>query len=344
MEARAIEKKEIGLYVCGRAACGRARIEDARVYVFFDVVRRFFEYKKYRMNCVIGIDYADADKRMPEESDPAGFIRDMDALGVKRAAKYPDVAENIDEIVKAVGSLIDNGYAYVTGNRVYFDSSRLNMLGDLLHQDVSGVPAAAQDMGGGRAALDFPIWLGSDSDALGWDSQWGRGVPSGDIQYAVLAGKYLGEVDISGGGRDMIYPHNERARMEYYALHGKELSKAYVYVGLVTNGMNKASRSGRKFVTIGDMLSNYSSDEIRYFFLSHAYKEDLECNEIGLGESMKRLDRARKKLSESGVEKPNAFLSLLEDDMRIDESLRFLEEHGNRNMRFTAQRVLGIEF
>jgi cysteinyl-tRNA synthetase len=343
MEAKAIEKKEIGLYVCGKAARGRARVEDARVYVFFDVVRRFFEYKKYRMNCAISIDYVDAAKMAPEESDPAGFIRDMDALGVKRAAKYPDVAENMDEIVKAVGSLIDNGYAYVTGDRVYFDSSRLNILGDLLHQDVSEVPAFAHDMGGGRAPLDFPIWLGSDSDSLGWDSPWGRGVPSGDIQYAVLAGKYLGEVDISGGGRDMI-PHNECARMEYYALHGKELSKAYVYVGLVKNGMNKASRSGRKFVTIGDMLSNYSSDEIRYFFLSRAYKEDMECNEGGLGESVKRLDRARKKLSESGAEKPEAFLSLLEDDMRVDESLHFLEEHGNRNIRFTAQRVLGIEF
>ena len=343
LKQKTYDMKEINIYVCGPDIRDFININHARVYVFFDTLRRYLEYKKHRVrlavnvpgNFVIGGIIGSKPMRSTEKLAKE-FFSTSNSLNIKRADFYLRIDENMEEIISAIEELERGGYAYRSGNDVYFDTSKRNMFGELLHAD-----APSDKTGKERHSLDFPLWLECAEKEAGWKSPWGKGVPAQHVGSAVMAKKLLERVDITGGGKELISPHHERTRMVYTALYGGEFSDSYTYVGHTLNGTKAPTDD---FTGVKEILRRYSADEIRYFLLSHPYGEDITYSVKGLEECGKKLEKTRKKLEEPGKEDVKTFLEFFQRNMQTDNALRFLETHGNVDMKWAATKILGIDF
>jgi cysteinyl-tRNA synthetase len=299
----------VKMYVCGPTPYDSAHIGHAMSYVVFDVLRRYLEYRGYAVKHVQN--FTDIDDKIIARAREAGvspfdlaekyiaeFFRDMDDLNVARAHVYPRVTREIPDIIAAIKSLVEKGFAYVTpAGNVYFSVRKYPRYGELSHRRPDEMLAGARVEAGEDKAdpLDFALWKAARPGEPAWESPWGPGRPGWHIECSVMSRKYLGDqLDIHGGGQDLIFPHHENERAQSEALTGHvPFVRYWVHNGLLQLGGEKMSKSLGNLITVREALERYSADGLRVFILSSHYRRPLLFSEEAVQAAARGAERLR---------------------------------------------------
>ena len=302
------EPNKVSLYVCGVTPYDYCHLGHARVYITWDVIRRYLEYRGYQVYQVQN--FTDVDdkiirKAAGENSDPIAlaqrfideYFKDMDKLGVQRAHVYPKVTEHISEIIQMVKGLVDKGHAYVVDGDVYFSIDSFRDYGKLSGRSLEDMQAGARVEVDERKRnpMDFALWKKAKEGEISWDSPWGPGRPGWHIECSVMSLKYLGEsFDIHGGGADLIFPHHENEIAQSEACMGKApFARYWVHNGFVTVNEEKMSKSLGNFSTIKQVLERYSAEVLRFFLISVHYRSPIDFSPDKLEEAQRGLERLK---------------------------------------------------
>jgi len=353
-----LEPGVVRMYVCGLTPYDRFHLGHARTYVAFDIIRRYLEYRGYRVLHVQNI--TDVDDKILNRARELGqeplalaehFSRlaqqEMELLGIRRARHYPKVSEHIKEIITLIERLIQKGFAYETEDGVYFDVGKFDGYGKLSGQSLSEVRAGARVAVDERKKhpADFALWKKQKpGEALAWDSPWGKGRPGWHIECSAMSARYLGEsFDIHGGGSDLIFPHHENEIAQSEAASGKPLARYWLHTGWLTVKKEKMSKSLKNFITVEEALGKYEPEVLRLFFASTHYRSPLDFNEDSLEAARAGLDTLRNALYSASQAKPlrgrgegwleeavgndkEAFLNAMDNDFDTSKAIAHLFE------------------
>jgi cysteinyl-tRNA synthetase len=318
-----LRDNEVRMYVCGPTVYDYCHMGHARAYVVFDTIRRYLLYKKYSVTYVQNFTDVDdkilrraAEKGVPPLELAGKFIKayfeDMDRLNVLRADEYPRVSQNIPLIIEMILALVDKGYAYVSGGSVYFSVDTMKeKVGALSHQsyDSLKVGARVEPDERKRNPMDFVLWKESKpGEAISWDSPWGPGRPGWHIECSAMSVQALGpNLDIHGGGMDLIFPHHESEIMQTEAYTGKPpFAKYWIHNGFLLVNKEKMSKSLGNFFLVRDVLEKYSPDTVRFFILNTHYQGPLDFSDAALEDARRGLERIKNAVSgvESRIKSP----------------------------------------
>ncbi|MGL4991670.1 MAG: cysteine--tRNA ligase [Sarcina sp.] len=280
---------EVSMYVCGPTVYNFFHIGNGRTFIVFDTIRRYLEYRGYKVNFVQN--FTDIDdkmiKRANEESSTvkelgdkyiSEYYKDADGLNIKRATVNPRATEYIVEIIKFIEGLIEKDYAYEVDGDVYFKTKAFNGYGKLSGQDIEQLQSGARINIDERKQdpLDFALWKAKKEGEPAWNSPWGEGRPGWHIECSCMAKKLLGEtIDIHAGGSDLAFPHHENEVAQSEALTGKPFANYWLHSAFVNVNNQKMSKSLNNFKTARETLEEYNSDIIRFLMLSAHYRQQL---------------------------------------------------------------------
>ena len=357
-----LNEGEVKFYVCGPTVYNFFHIGNARPFVVFDTVRRYLEYKGYKVNFVQN--FTDVDdkiiKRAIEEgisSEEVGdkyikeYFDDADALGVRRATKHPRVTETIPEIIDFVKVLVDKGYAYAKNGNVYYDTKKFKGYGKLSGQSIDDLVSGARiEVNTEKnSPTDFVLWKNQKPGEPGWESPWGMGRPGWHIECSVMSNKYLGDtLDIHAGGQDLIFPHHENEIAQSEAANDKPYVRYWMHNGYITINNEKMSKSKGNFFTVRDIRKEYDGEVIRFFLLSAHYRNPINFNRDLMEQAKVSLERlyntkknlehlekhalviemsdAEKKILEEMKSHKLKFVEVMDDDMNTADALAALFE------------------
>jgi cysteinyl-tRNA synthetase len=289
-EFKPVHEGEVRMYVCGPTVYNYIHIGNARVFVFFDVVRRYLRQAGYRVTYVQN--FTDVDDRLINASKETGlsvpeiaeryikaYFEDMDALGVERADVHPRATEHIPEMIEAIQALIDRGYAYVKDGDVYFRSLKKENYGKLSHQSLDELKAGARiDVNEQKEhPMDFALWKAAkEPGEIRWQTPWGEGRPGWHIECSAMARKYLGDtLDIHAGGADLCFPHHENEIAQSEAWTGKTFVNYWLHNGYMKMGNEKMSKSLGNVRQVVELRREYDPKTLRYFLLSTHYRNPI---------------------------------------------------------------------
>ena len=280
------------MYVCGMTPKFHPHVGHARTFVAMDVLRRYLRYRGYRLKHVQN--FTDIDDKIIEraqrqnrdaESTAREYMQSyldvMQRLNVQPADEYPTVTGYMERIVEFIAGLVETGHAYALENGdVYFDVASFPGYGKLSHRDLnSQLVAARKELEPGkRDPRDFALWKRARAGEPSWPSPWGRGRPGWHIECSAMARETLGDqLDIHGGGADLIFPHHENEIAQSEALTGKvPFVRHWAHSGLVIlGGGEKMAHSMENFTTIDAILERYTPLELRYFLIATHYRSSL---------------------------------------------------------------------
>lgn len=286
---------EVRLYTCGPTVYGLTHIGNARPPVFFDVVRRFLELLDYQVVWVMN--YTDVDDKIIAKARERStsstaiaeeftheYVKDLEALGVRRPTLQPKVTETIPQIQAMITRLIENGAAYVAEDgEVFFSVRSFHKYGALSGKKIDellvGVRVQADEKK--RDPLDFSLWKPRKSaDEPSWDSPWGKGRPGWHIECSAMATHFLGDTfDIHGGGLDLIHPHHENEIAQSESATRQLFARYWMHNNLISMNKEKMSKSlGNIFLT-RDFIAKYTAEVLRYMLLSVHYRSPVEYSE-----------------------------------------------------------------
>ena len=307
-EFKPLKEGEVSIYCCGVTPYNHPHIGNARPFVTWDVIRRYFAKKGYKVHYIQNFTDVDdkiintANKEGVQWSDISGryikaYFEAMDALNVKRADVYPRVSETIPDIIAMVQKLIDNGYAYAVDNGdVFYSVEKFAGYGKLSGRKLEDMQAGARIEVDTRKQhpMDFALWKSAKPGEPSWDSPWGKGRPGWHIECSTMSLKYLGEqFDFHGGGSDLIFPHHENEIAQSQACIGDEHSfaKYWLHNGFITIHNEKMSKSKNNFFTVKDILQEYPGEVVRFFILQTHYRSPLDFSDERLKEAQTSLAR-----------------------------------------------------
>jgi len=299
---------EVKMYVCGVTPYDDSHIGHAMSYILFDVVRRYLQYRGYKVKYVQNI--TDIDDKIIDRANALGvpaselagkftdsFFADMDALNISRADVYPRATEEIPPIIEVIQGLVDKGYAYQAGGSVYFRVKNVPDYGKLSHRSLESAMAgvcteADQEK---EHPMDFVLWKAAKPGEPSWESPWGPGRPGWHIECSAMSLKYLGDtLDIHGGGQDLIFPHHENEIAQSESFTGaKPFVRFWMHNGMLQLGEEKMSKSLGNLITVKEALERYSADAIRIFVLGSHYRSPLTYSEETLEAAERGVERLR---------------------------------------------------
>jgi len=341
---------EVKMYVCGVNPYADAHIGHAMSYTVFDVVRRYLEFRGYKVRHVENVTdvedniIATANRlgitvKELTEKYTARYLEDMDALNILRAHVYPRATQEIPKIIEVVSGLVEKGFAYAAGGDVYFRVTRMSDYGKLSHRTLDSMMAGARiEPGAGKEhPMDFVLWKAAKPGEPSWDSPWGKGRPGWHIECTAMSMRYLGEqLDIHGGGQDLIFPHHENEIAQSECFSGKKpFVKYWMHNGLLQLGAEKMSKSLGNLVAIREALAKYSADGIRIFILSSHYRSPLTYSEEALEAAERGAQRLRQvaRIAAGAGKKPagidaagyrQRFIEAMDDDFNAPQALSLL--------------------
>ncbi len=280
----------VNIYACGPTVYNYIHIGNSRPACVFDVLRRYLEYKGYKVNFVQN--FTDIDdkiiKRATEENTDyitvaekyiKEYKTDAQGLNVREATVHPRATENIDEIIDIIKSLVEKGYAYRAENGdVYFRTNKFSEYGKLSHQPLEDLEAGARIMIGEMKEnpMDFAVWKAAKPGEPMWESPWGNGRPGWHIECSAMARKYLGEtIDIHCGGQDLIFPHHENEIAQSECCNGVPFARYWMHNGYINVDNRKMSKSLNNFFTVRDVAGVYGYEAIRYLMLASHYRSPI---------------------------------------------------------------------
>jgi len=341
---------QVKMYVCGPTVYNYFHIGNARAFLTFDVLRRYFEFRGYKVDYVQNI--TDIEDKIIAQSLEEGvsykevadkyataFLDDSAALGIRRPTHQPRATEVLPEIIAAIAALEKSGHAYEVNGDVYFNTASLPEYGQLSGKKTEEQLPGARVLENlqKRNPADFTLWKAGKPGEPVWDSPWGEGRPGWHTECVVMGQKYLGETfDIHGGGADLIFPHHENELAQALALTGKPLARYWMHNGFLNVDGDKMSKSLNNFFTARDILARHSAEAIRFFFLSKHYRSPIDFNREIIEESERAVknfyaalrDIDFKSISSapdgSYESSEQAFVEAMDDDLNTAKALAVL--------------------
>lgn len=288
-EFRTHRPNHVAMYVCGITPYSQAHVGHAMSVLVFDMIRRYLEFKGFNVTHVMN--FTDVDDKIIKRANQEGveatalsaklsqeYLAQLAALGVLMPHKLPRVSEEINEIIALVQGLVEKDYAYSSGGDVYFRVRKDDDYGKLSRQSIDAMRAGARIEVGEHKEdpLDFTLWKGSKPGEPAWPSPWGPGRPGWHIECSAMALHHLGtQMDIHGGGNDLVFPHHENEIAQSESYTGKNFSTFWVHNGMLQLGGEKMSKSIGNLITIEELLKDYSAGAIRLLILNSKYRSPL---------------------------------------------------------------------
>jgi len=295
------EDNKIRMYVCGITVYDDCHIGHARTIVVFDILRRYLIHKGKELVYVQNftdvddkiINRAKLDGKSPDEISSKyieSYFEDFSKLNVLKADFYPKATDHIIEIINAIKILKEKNYTYTTLNGVYFKVRAFPNYGKLSKKQIDeleeGTRIEIDKLK--EDPLDFALWKFS-SDVPNWESPWGRGRPGWHIECSVMVSKLLGnEIEIHGGGTDLIFPHHENEIAQSETFNEKKLAKLWMHVGMITINSEKMSKSLRNMILLKSALKKWGSNVLRLYLISSQYSKPMDYNDEILQESLQK--------------------------------------------------------
>ncbi len=346
-----IKEGEVKIYACGPTVYNYIHIGNARPLCVFDVLRRYLEWRGYKVTFVQN--FTDIDDKLIKKANEEGitvpevaeryikeFWVDAKGLNVREASAHPRATENIDEIERIISELVEKGYAYQAGGDVYFRSKKFDGYGKLSHQPLEDLEAGARiatdDIK--EDPMDFCLWKGTKPDEPYWDSPWGNGRPGWHIECSAMAGRYLGKtIDIHCGGLDLIFPHHENEIAQSECANGQEFAHYWMHNGFINVDNHKMSKSLGNFFTVRDVAEKYGYEPIRYLMISSQYRGPINYSVDIIEQGKNALERlytcrnnidfALKTAADGGEvpafinERKQEFITAMDDDLNTADAL-----------------------
>ena len=284
-----IKENQVSMYVCGPTVYNYIHIGNARPVVVFDTLRRFFEAKGYTVR--FASNFTDVDDRIIQkaidehksEAEVSAFyieqfIKDLERLGCKTDYIKPRVTEYIAQIIGYIEELVSLDFAYVVNGDVFFRVGKIDEYGTLSNRKLDDLISGARvEVNPDKESpLDFVLWKKTDV-GLAWDSRFSRGRPGWHTECVVMIDDiFKGEIDIHGGGSDLIFPHHENEIAQAYALHEHHVARYWLHNGRLNIEGEKMSKSLGNFILVKDFPGDMMA--FRLFLLSTHYRAPLNFN------------------------------------------------------------------
>jgi cysteinyl-tRNA synthetase len=304
-EFTTIEPGKVRMYVCGPTVYDKAHVGHAMSSLVFDIIRRYLEYKGFEVDHVMN--YTDVDDKVIIRAQDLKvdalelaerYIGEYDAhlkqLNVLPAKVYPRVSTEISEIVAMVEGLIEKGYAYAVEGDVFFRVGRDEDYGRLSRRDIEEMRAGARLGVDERKEnpADFALWKSTKPGEPAWDSPWGPGRPGWHIECSAMSLHHLGEeLDIHGGGNDLIFPHHENEIAQSESYTEKPFSRYWVHNGMMQLSGEAMSKSTGNVFSVENFLEAHDADVLRLMILNASYRSPLTFNDDVIQQSEGALER-----------------------------------------------------
>jgi len=307
-EFQTLEPQVVKMYVCGPTVYSDAHIGHAMSSIVFDVVRRYLEYRGYQVRYVMN--FTDVDDKIIDRAKQQGvdpqvlaetyiqaYRKHLADLNVMPATSNPRATQTMDEIQAMIRGLIDKGFAYLAKNGdVYFRVTKDPSYGKLSGRRIEEMQAGAriEIEEEKEHPMDFAIWKAAKPGEPAWDSPWGKGRPGWHIECSAMNLSILGEqIDIHGGGNDLIFPHHENEIAQSECFTGKPFARYWMHNGMLQLQGEKMSKSVGNLVTIDDFLSRHEADALRMMVLNGSYRAPLSYSDEIMEAAERGLDRLR---------------------------------------------------
>ena len=354
----------VNMYVCGPTVYNYIHIGNARSAIAFDTVRRYLEFKGYKVNYVSN--FTDVDDKMIKAAHEQGitvpqladkyiqaFMEDTKAINIEPATMHPRATENIPEIIKFIQGLIDKGYAYEKDGDVYYRARKFKNYGQLSGQSIDDLEVgasehvSADEVNKKEDPMDFALWKAAKSGEINWDSPWGKGRPGWHIECSVMSTKYLGKtIDIHGGGQDLEFPHHENEIAQSEAETGQKFVRYWMHNGFVTIGKDneKMSKSLHNFITVHDIIKQVDPQVLRFFMATTQYRRPIQYSEDNLIDAQNNLEHIqtafdnltyRQKDAQDGADQvvtqkladfKQSFTEAMDDDINVQNGITVVYE------------------
>ena len=337
----------ITMYVCGVTPYAEAHVGHAMSAIIFDVLRRYLEWRGRRVRLVYN--YTDIDDKMIAHAGRLGisvadlaaqqisaFERDMRELNVRPADVQPRATQEIPKMLEIIAGLVDTGSAYAAGGDVYFRVHGKADYGKLSRRVLEDMIAGARlEIGAQKEhPMDFTLWKAAKPGEPAWDSPWGPGRPGWHIECSAMALRYLGDqIDLHGGGMDLIFPHHENEIAQSESFHGKTpFVRHWMHNAMMQLGDEKMSKSLGILVTVREALERYGADALRIFILGGHYRSPLHYSEEGLAAARRGAERLRLAVTaplppgdgDLDAAARDRFIAALDDDLGAPQALAVL--------------------
>jgi cysteinyl-tRNA synthetase len=306
-EFETIEPGKVRMYVCGLTVYDKAHVGHAMSAIVFDIIRRYLEYKGYEVRHVMN--YTDVDDKIIQRAnlldvDPLElaekyideYNRQLKELNILPATINPRATSEIPQIVSMINELGESDHAYETEGNVYFRVNMFEQYGELSGRKLEDMQAGARIGIDERKEhpMDFALWKSSKPGEPAWDSPWGKGRPGWHIECSAMSMHHLGEqIDIHGGGNDLIFPHHENEIAQTESLTGKPFARFWIHNGMMQLSGEKMSKSLGNLVTIEEFLERHKPDILRMAVLNSSYRHPLTFSDDVLVQAERALERLR---------------------------------------------------
>ncbi len=333
-----MDKNEVKMYSCGPTVYDYFHIGNARPFIVFDTMRRYLEYRGYKVKFVQN--FTDIEDKMIKRANEEGitvkeladrfiaeYFTDAKALGINEATVHPRATDNIDAIIEIVKKLEEKGYAYNVDGNVYFRTKKFKEYGKLSKQPLEDLEAGARiDVSEQKEdAMDFALWKAKKEGEPAWESPWGLGRPGWHIECSAMANKYLGEtIDLHSGGQDLIFPHHENEIAQSECAHCKAFSNYWMHNGYININNQKMSKSLGNFFTVRDISKKYDHEIIRFFMLSAHYRNPVNFSDELMEQAKSAVERVYNAIDNLEFLKENAKRDTLSDSEK--DYLKKLDE------------------
>jgi cysteinyl-tRNA synthetase len=310
-EFQTLEPNHVKMYVCGVTVYSDAHIGHAMFALVFDIVRRYLVYRGYDVRLVIN--YTDVDDKIINRAKSLGvdasqlaekyiqeFRRQIEVLNILPATVNPRATQEMSQIIRMIEGLIEKGFAYPAKNGdVYFRVTKVPDYGKLSGRKIEDMQAGARVEVGEEKEhpMDFALWKASKPGEPAWESPWGKGRPGWHIECSAMNLSHLGEqIDIHGGGNDLVFPHHENEIAQTESYTGKPFARYWMHNGMLQLRGEKMSKSIGNLVTIDEFLLKHEADALRMMILNGSYRAPLSYSDDIVDAAERGLDRLRSAL------------------------------------------------
>lgn len=339
-----IVEGKVGIYVCGPTVYNYFHIGNARPFIVFDVLRRYFEYCGYEVTFVQN--FTDIDDKMIRRANEDGttvqavadrfiqeYFTDAELLGVRPATKHPRATEHMPQIIAIIEKLIEKGLAYESRGDVYYRVRAFPEYGCLCGQNLEDLASGARVSVDEHKEdpLDFALWKAQKPTEPAWDSPWGKGRPGWHIECSAMSTAYLGDTfDIHCGGKDLLFPHHENEIAQTTGATGKPYVRYWMHNGFLNIDNEKMSKSKGNFFTVRDIAKDFDLEAVRMFMLSAHYRSPVNF-------SREMIEQAQSSLERLYIAKDQlAFLLASAEDREPNEAeMAFQKDCENAAQRFS---------